>query len=259
MSGQRPDWTGKDTLECVGMLVMSAAGLLAWTGNLTVDHIRVYAQTAMDLAVPVAVGAAGLVLAVGLALVLVRALRAPLIAAVRAFWLYRRRWAHAVDFLGLTTTEAETTKVPRLVSVMRQGDEDVVAVRMLKGQTPHQWHEQTVALASEFDADSARIRLGKKAHRDIEIVFTRNRPSPRLAPQLALPAPAPHPLPLSLPQHQGQQQPGPEFAIRVSGLRLQIVWARSYRRADNGKWLRRPLGLSGVRGEARWATWATTA
>ena len=259
MSGQRPDWTGKDTAECVGMLVLSAGALLAWTGSLTIDHLRVYAQTAMDLAVPVAAGLGATVLVAGLALIALRTLRAPLIATLRAFWLYRRRWAASVDFLGLTTDTGEKTDVPRLVSVTRHGNEDVVGVQLLKGQTAQQWYEKSAELASEFDADSARIRLGKKAHRDIEIIFSRNRPAPRLAPQLALPAPAPHPLPLSLPQ-QGQQQPGPEFAIRLSGLRLQIVWARSYRRADNGTWLRiRPIGLSGVRGEVRWATWATTA
>lgn len=259
MSGQRGEWTGKDTAHCVWMLLGSGGALLACTDHLSIDDIRAYAHTAGAYVVPVVAGAGGLLLTVGLALLLVRHLRGALVAMARAVWLYRRHWASKMDDLGLTVTTADGTKVPRLTSVMRMGEEDRLGVRMVKGQTAMTWHENSAALASEFGASSAHIQLGTHPHRDIEIVFSRRPAPPRGRPMLALPAPAPHPLPLALPQDGYRRQAGPEYAIRLSGLRLQIVWARAWRTDQNGSGARIPRGLRiGVRGEVRWASaWAT--
>ncbi len=255
MSPDRGPWTGKDTAECVGMLFLTAGALTACTGHLSIDHIRAYAQTAQDLAVPVAMGVGGAVLAVGVLLVVVRHLRVLLVAAARVFWLYRRRWAAVLTDLGLTETKGETTIVPRLVSVVRYGTQDVVSVRMLPGQSAASFHERSAALAAEFGAVSARVRFGDVPHRDCVIVFDRAR-GPRKE-QLALPAPQPHPLPLSLPQQQQQRHGGPQLAIQLTGLRLSIVWARVQRTGHDGSMVRIPARHRfGLRGELRWATWA---
>lgn len=261
MSAQRDPWTGKDTAQCVGMLLLTGGALLACTGHLSIDDIRAYAHTAGQFAVPVVAGVGGVVLAVGVLLVTLRYLRVMAVAALRNLWLYRRRWAAVLANIGL----AEENKTPKLVSVVRIGNQDIVKVRMLHGQSAMAWHNQSAALAGEFGAASAYVRPG--GYREIEIVFTRptNTPAPRRE-QLALPAPAPHPLPLALPQAQPRLMPEqprregvPKVAIRITGLRLQIVWARVVRTGNNDSGARIPRGTRfGVRGEVRWASaWAT--
>ncbi|MEV0344060.1 hypothetical protein AB0H49_34125 [Nocardia sp. NPDC050713] len=256
MSPQRGPWTGKDTAECLGMVVLTAGALAACTGHLSIDDVSGYAQTAGDLAVPVAAGLVGTVAVLVVLLVVVRHLRAVAVAAAWAYWLYRRRWASVLADLGLCEDSAAGIRVPRLVSVVRHGSEDTVSVRMLPGQSAATFHERSAALAAEFGASSARVKFGAQPHRDIVIVFDRHR-APRRG-QLALPAPQPHPLPLYLPQHQQQRHAGPATAIQISGLRLQIVWARIQRTGHDGSRVRLPLSQRyGLRGELRWATWAT--
>ncbi|MBF6358446.1 hypothetical protein IU449_28525 [Nocardia higoensis] len=263
----REEWTSRDTAECVGMLLLTAGALTACTGNLSFDRLASYAQTAGDLAMPVAAGVGGALIAIGVLMIAVRILRVAMLAAAHAFWVYRRRWARVVDDLGLTERQGEKIAVPRIVSVVRHGDEDTVTVRMLPGQTAEQWHARSAALAAEFGAVSARVGFGAVPHRDVVIVFNR-RPVPQ-RPMLALPAPQPHPLPLFLPQEQpqvvpmplpGQQQrtPGEQVAVRLSGLRLQIVWARVCPQRENeGRSL--PLRQRfGVRGGIVWATTTAT-
>jgi hypothetical protein len=258
MSPQRDPWTGKDTAQCVFMLGGSAFGLAAFTGHMKIDQLHAYAQAAAALAVPVAIGIGAAVLAVGVLLVLMRHLRAVLVAMVRAYWLYRRHWARVLEDLGLTETKGEQIKVPQIQSVSRHDHEDMVIVRMLPGQSAAFYHERSAALAAEFGASSARVRFGEVPHRDVVIVFDR-RPAPRKE-QLALPAPQPHPLPLYLPTEQ-QHKAGPQMAIQLSGLRLQIVWARAHRATGDGSRVRVPLSQRyGLRGELRWCTaWTATA
>lgn len=265
MSRRETPWTRKDTAECVGMLALSAGALLAWSGHLTIDDMRAYAQTVGDLAAPVAAGVGGAVLAIGVLLVAVRYLRVALAAAVRVFWLYRRRWARVLEDLGLTETKGETTKVPRLVSVVRQGTEDVMTVRMLPGQSAADFHERSAALADEFGATSAKVSFGLHRHREVVIVFNRT-PAPR-GPLLELEQAKPHPLPLALPepatghQHQHQPQAHPRYAVSLRGLQLRIVWARVQRISENDRTGAQIAARSryGLRGEMRWATWATAA
>lgn len=257
MSPQRDPWTGKDTAQCVGMAALMAGGLLACTDNLSIEDMSRYAQTAQDLVLPVAAGVGAAVFAVALLLVVVRHLRVWLVAALRALWLYRRRWASVLEDLGLTETAGEVVKVPRLIKVTRYGAQDVVMVRMLPGQSAQSFHERAAALAAEFGAASALVRFGDVPHRDVVIVFDRSR-APRRD-LLALPAPQPHPLPLSLPSHQQQHKAGPQMAIRVSGVRVQIVWARAQRTGENGRKVRIPARQRfGLWGDVRWCTtWAT--
>jgi len=243
------------------MLALSAGALLACTGNLSIDDMRVYAQTAVDVAAPVALGAVGAVAALALLLVVVRHLRVMAVAAARGYWLYRRRWASVLEDLGLTETTPAGTKVPRITGVQRVGTEDVVSVRMLPGQSAGTYHQRSAALAAEFGAAGARVGFGRNPHRDLVIVFDRqHRPARRE--QLALPAPQPHPLPLALPnlpQHKPHREAGPQVAIRISGVQLRIVWARVQRTRDDGSRARIPVRYRiALRGEMRWATtWAT--
>ncbi|WP_280407503.1 hypothetical protein [Nocardia brasiliensis] len=253
MSPRRDPWTGKDTAQCFGMLALSAGALTACTGHLTIDHIRVYAQTAWAYMPLVAAGLGATVLGVAVLLLVARHLRAWLVNGVRRHYVYGRRWAAVLDRLGLTVVKGEHTSVPRLGPVVRRGTDDMVTVEMLPGQSPVGWHEQSAALASEFGASSARVGFGPRPHRDLVITFSRV-PAPKRE-QLALPAPAPHPLPLRLPD---QQQAKPRLAIRLSGLSLQIVWARVQTQGQNGVKARIPVrNRFGLRGELRWATCAT--
>lgn len=266
MSPDRGPWTGKDTWECVGMLAMTAGALAAWTGHLSIDDMRVYAQTATDLAIPVALGAVGTVAALAVLLVAVRYLRVAMVAAARTYWLYRRRWATALERLDLTETTPAGTKVPRITGVQRVGHEDIVSVRMLKGQSAGTYHERSAALAAEFGASAARVRFGKQPHRDVVIAFDRT-PQVQRREQLALPAPQPPLFPLHALKPLPQQQPeprraaDPRVAIRISGVQLRIVWARAIRTGHDGtRAVRIPVrSRFGLRGEMRWATtWATS-
>ena len=246
MSVQRPEWTGKDTAQCVGMLLLSGGALLAVTGHLSVDHMRVYAHTAGEYAPTAGLGVVGVGLGVAMILVGLRYLRAAITTTARNVWLYRRHWAAVMDTLGLAVTTEGALRVPRLRTVVRIGTEDVLSVRMVKGQTAWKFHEQSAALAAEFGATSARIRPGQLAHRDVEIVLSRGGTG---RPMLALPAPQPqHPV-LTMPEKKQQQ------AIRLTGLRLQIVWAHVQRRDQNGVKVRIPLRERfGLAGDVRWCT-----
>lgn len=266
MNGHRDEWTGKDTAQCVGMLALTGGGLAACTGNLSLDCIRAYAHTASETAVPVVAGIGSAVLAVGLVLLMVRHLRVALTGTVRTWWIYRRRWAAVLDDLELTVTgpAGTGTKVPQLRSVVRIGDADVLSVRMVRGQSAAAWHERCAELADEFGAASARVRFGDRSHRDVQIVFTRSQPRAPRREQLALPAPQPHPIPLALPvpaagpQQRQRQSAPPRVAVRVAGLRLQIVAAVVPPQGQNKRrpWTQR----FGVRGELRWNTaWMTAA
>ena len=279
MSRRQEPWTGKDTAQCFGMLALMAGGLTACTGHLSIDGMRAYTHTVSEAvsayALPVVAGVGGAVLAVGVLLLVVRHLRGALVAMMRNQWLYRRRWASVLEDLELVVTTPAGTKVPQLRSVVRIGDEDVVTVRMARGQTAAMWHERAAELAYEFGAASARVRFGAVPNREVEIVFTRSQPRAPRREQLALPAPQPNPIPLALPvQPQWQPQPQrrperqqrtapPKVAIRISGVRLQIVWAiaRPYDQNGFGRSSRLPLRQRfGLRGELRWNTaWAATA
>lgn len=258
MSSQKDTWAG-----CVPMVLCAPVALAAFSGHLSIDDIHAYVHTASTLAVPVVAGIGATALAVGVLLASLKYLRVQLLAVLRNIWLYRRRWASVLMLLGL----AEENATPRLISVVRIGNQDIAKVRTLHNQSAMAWHEKAAALAGEFGAVSAQVRPG--GYREIEIVFTRptKTPKPRRE-QLALPAPAPHPYPLALPQAQPRLLPNqpqrerqgvPRTAIRISGLRLQIVWARVVRTGNNEYRVRMPIGRRfGLRGEIRWAeAWAT--
>jgi hypothetical protein len=239
------------------MLLLTAGALAACTGNLSIEDMGGYAQTATDLAVPVAAGLGGTVFAVALLLVVVGHVRVWLVGAMRSYWLYRRRWAVVLEDLELTQAKGEQTRVPRLVSVQRHGEQDAVTVRMLPGQSAVLWHERAAALAEEFGAGWARVSFGK-THREIVVVFDRRRTP--WHEQLALPARQPHPLPLSMPSEQHEHRAGPQMAMRMSGVQVRIVWARAWRTGENGRMVRIVHGgRFGRWGDMRWcASWATT-
>lgn len=261
MSPQRGPWTGKDTAECVGMLVLTAGALTACTGNLSLTDMGAYAQTLGELALPVVVGVGATVLALGVAMLLLGRLRVLMARAARLWWCYRRRWAQVMAAQGLTTEAAGVVSTPRIVSVHTTPDgADVVTVRILPGQSVAQWHEASAELAAAFDATEARVSFTPK-RTDIALTF-RTGPAPTRREPLALPAPKVHPIPLRMPVQgmpQGRQhRAGEQVAMQVAGLRLQIVWARVAPTVNNGKQgsftTRQRWGLWG---QLRWCTtWA---
>jgi hypothetical protein len=251
MSGQREDWTGKDTAQCVGMLFMTGGALAACTGNLTLDRIGAGITAATDAAMPVLFALAGVLAVLGVLVVTVRHFRAAITAWLVTWWRYRRRWAHVLHDLELTTAEAGAVIVPDIESVTSTGDYDVVRVRMLPGQSAGQWHDLSADLAEEFGAEEARVRLTKRRDR-IEIVFVRDAGKPPTREPLALPAPQPHPLPLRFPIPQESQAEPDQVAVRLRGVQLQLIWARTY--AHGRKDVRAPFGRWGIWGRVRWAS-----
>jgi hypothetical protein len=263
MSPQRDPWTGKDTAECIGMLAGTAGALAAWTGHLSIDDMGAYAHTITELAVPVAIGVGGAVLAVAAAILVLRHLRVLIAASVRLWWRYRRRWAVVMADHGLTAEAAGVVSVPGIVSVRTREGADVVTVRMLPGQSAGQWHDASASLAEEFGATDARVGFSGQRRTDIEIAFRRDgvRRLDQREP-LALPSKIAHPLPLRLPVPEQHTRPaGDRVAVRLSGVQLQIVWARIVPQGNNGK-IARPLMRQrwGLRGHVRWCTsWAAMA
>lgn len=260
MSTRKPgdEWTSKDTAHCVWMLVGSAGGLLAFTGHLSIDSIRAYAGTAGTLAVPILMGLGALMVVLGVLLLAVRVTGKAMPAVWRGVWVYRRKWASSLDFLGLT----EGTDVPRLRSLVRVGTDDVATVRLIKGQSAIHWQQRAAALAAEFDADAVQIRPTKKAHREIEVVFCHGRPGSPWGEQLALPAPKPPVLDLNwgkAPTKRPTGQAGPEYALSLRGLQIRLVWARRWQRSNNGAWSVAPiLQRYGAHAQIRWGeSWAT--
>lgn len=254
------DWTSKDSAECVGMLALTTGALFAWTGNLTVNRIRVYVQTVIDWAPLVGVVVGSVALTVGVSLLLIRRPRGALAATVRVWWLYRRQWVRVLHELGLTETQGDQVHVPRLMSVVRQSGSDVLTVRMLPGQAAFQWHERSAALADEFDASSAMVSFGLHRHRDVVITINRTHTPRNSGPTLALEQRKPDPLLASLELGQQKQHEKQEsrLVIRASGVQLRLAWARVQRITDNGnEVLAAGRPRLGLRGEMRWATWAT--
>ncbi|MGW5388194.1 hypothetical protein [Nocardia sp. NPDC003963] len=255
MSRRETPWTSKDTWQCIGMIPLTGGALLACTDNLSIDDMRAYAHNVGELAVPIAAGVGGALLLVAVALVTVSYLRLALLAAIRVYWLYRRRWSAVLEDLGLTETEGDHLVVPRLIAVTRQGNEDIMTVRMLPGQSAQDWHERSGALAADFGAASARVSFGVRPHREVVLTFDRT-PAPK-RPLLELEAPKPHPIPLSLEPWSAQPKPEPRVAISLTGFQLRIAWARVQRLSENDRGvLRRNRARYGLRGDMRWATWA---
>jgi DNA segregation ATPase FtsK/SpoIIIE, S-DNA-T family len=109
---------------------------------------------------------------------------------VRRRWLtwtrYTRSWESVCTLHGLTATLGERTLVPALGSVSIGETTDVLAVRIVTGQSPNDWHKQSDALAAAWRAD--RITIRATAPAELRITLMRGDV---LAEPIALPMPTP--------------------------------------------------------------------
>jgi S-DNA-T family DNA segregation ATPase FtsK/SpoIIIE len=88
---------------------------------------------------------------------------------VRAWWrasvIYRRRWAGAMDTIGLTKERHGADYVPPLVGIRCNRWMDQVTVRMLPGQRVQDWVDVADRLAQTFGALDCRVRTTKNPQR----------------------------------------------------------------------------------------------
>ena len=75
-----------------------------------------------------------------------------------ASWVYRRRWAAAMDTVGLTKERHGTDYVPPLLSVRCNRWMDKLTVRMLPGQRMQDFVDLADRLAHTFGAVDCRVR-----------------------------------------------------------------------------------------------------
>lgn len=107
---------------------------------------------------------------------------------VRRRWLawlrYTRTWESLCTLHGLTATLGERTLVPTLQSVRIGKTTDVLALRVVTGQSLTDWHKQSEALAAAWRAD--RITIRATAPGELRITLMRGD---ALADPIALPMP----------------------------------------------------------------------
>lgn len=109
---------------------------------------------------------------------------------VRRRWLtwsrYTRTWEPTCTLHGLTATLGERTLTPTLRTVTIGRTTDVLAVRIVTGQSLADWHKQSDALAAAWRAD--RITITSTAPGELRITLMRGD---ALAEPIALPMPTP--------------------------------------------------------------------
>ena len=104
----------------------------------------------------------------------------------QTWWRYRRRWEHVCSLHGLTAKLADRQLIPALLGVRIGDHADVLAVRVVTGQSINHWQHQADALAAAWTAD--RITITATAPGEIRITIMRGDV---LAEPVALPMPQP--------------------------------------------------------------------
>lgn len=188
--------TQSDSDDWLGDLVMSlftAAGYLLWWAVL-------FPAISIPIIVSLALGVmhgsrAGLVAAivfgvgyVGWAWLEPRSFRGWVTEPVRRRWLtwsrYTRAWESTCTLHGLTAKLGDRTLVPTLRTVRIGRTADVLAVRIVTGQSAADWHKQSEALAAAWRAD--RVTIVSTAPGELKITLMRGD---ALALPIALPMP----------------------------------------------------------------------
>ena len=89
----------------------------------------------------------------------------------RAGFVYRRRWATAMDTAGLLVERHRTDYVPPLLKVRSTRTVDRVTVRMLPGQRVEDYAGVADRLAQTFGALDCRVRSVRKRRHLVELWF----------------------------------------------------------------------------------------
>ena len=104
----------------------------------------------------------------------------------QTWWRYRRRWEHICSLHGLTAKLGDRQLIPALLGVHIGDHTDILAVRVVTGQSISHWQRQADALAAAWTAD--RITITATAPGEIRITIMRGDV---LAEPVALPMPEP--------------------------------------------------------------------
>lgn len=218
-----PSEFAKALVQGIGMLALIALGAVVLrglrTGAIVPSEVFTTASawmaTAKAAAPAVAMGAAGVVLAVAAAVLALRHGRQAVRAWLAAWWRYRRRWAAVMASQGLTVTDRQMVRVPRLRAVDSTPGADVLTVTLPRGQSATDWHHRAPSLAEEFGVTTVRVQLPSRrgGKGDIDLLLERGTRA------LALPAgrPLEGSIPVLLPA---------SARVRALSLSLQILSAR---------------------------------
>jgi S-DNA-T family DNA segregation ATPase FtsK/SpoIIIE len=134
------------------------------------------------------------------------------------WWFYRRHWHPVLGIAGLAPTYQGRPLVPVLGKVRAGACADLVAVRLVSGQSPDLFADRAANLAHGFRALSCRVRTGRPGLIVLELV----RRDALAQPMPALPIPAVTDL-RALPV--GRREDGAPFTIRLKGTHLLIAGA----------------------------------
>jgi S-DNA-T family DNA segregation ATPase FtsK/SpoIIIE len=103
-----------------------------------------------------------------------------------SWWRYRRNWESVCALHGLCATLGDRTLVPTLQSVQVGTHTDVLAVRVVTGQSVSDWQKQTPALAAAWGAERLTIRAATAG--ELRVTIMRGD---AMATPVALPMPTP--------------------------------------------------------------------
>ena len=83
----------------------------------------------------------------------------------RGSWVYRRRWAAAMDTVGLTKERHGTDYIPVLLSVKSNRWMDKLTLRMLPGQRVQDFVDLADRIAPTFGVHDCRVRTCRNPHK----------------------------------------------------------------------------------------------
>ncbi|MEU6713753.1 FtsK/SpoIIIE domain-containing protein [Nonomuraea sp. NPDC046802] len=142
-----------------------------------------------------------------------------LLAWWRLIWVYRRHWQPVMIVSGLGRHLWGRDYLPRLGKVTCTPWADLVAVRMLKGQSVKDWADRLDHLAQGFGSASCRVALSRGGH----LTLTIPRHDHPLAERIpALPAPD---SPTAGPVEIGKQEDGRPWLLKVHGTHVLVAGA----------------------------------
>jgi S-DNA-T family DNA segregation ATPase FtsK/SpoIIIE len=134
------------------------------------------------------------------------------------WWCYRRRWQAVMIIAGLAPLYRGRVMLPALGKVQVGSCADLVAVRLVSGQSPKLFTDRAEALANGFGVLSCRVRTGQPGTVVLELV---RRDA------LAIPIPALH-IPEQVDLRAlpvGRREDGAVFALRLHGTHLLVAGA----------------------------------
>jgi DNA segregation ATPase FtsK/SpoIIIE, S-DNA-T family len=136
----------------------------------------------------------------------------------RRWWVYRKPWPEVCAMHGLSGNLNGEVVIPVLRRVTVGYVRDHLTVRMLCGQTPGDWANQSEALAHAFGAQTCRIRQDKPGWVRIEVLHTDPLATPFVAPAPAESTPLDR-VPV------GVAESGEAWTLRLLGRHILIAGA----------------------------------